>query len=209
MKHAKCTKVLSQRSALGSEQLLGNDSFEKPVDTSGDFRVFSNGAGPPPNGSGMQCQWRIPDISQELKNSRKHPYRPLVSPVWSTQPCGYCMQAFLYPNGCKDSLRGNTSIFIKMVHGNYDDSLKWPLDATLTFCLIDSLHDNARPWVRNCRSNPDCPCFKQRPPPLPHSAPEMNIASGFLNFIPIDNLEKYTKDDTIMLEMSLRPNTIF
>ncbi|CAI8055482.1 TNF receptor-associated factor 5 [Geodia barretti] len=199
--NAKRAEVLAQKRALESEL---NFSEETTKSTSGDFSVFSTGAGPPPNGSGMQCRWRV-NVVEALENAKKYPNLPLVSPVWPTHPCGYCVRAYLYFNGHPESGGSHVSIFMRPVHGAYDGLLKWPLDATLTFCILDLLGKNARPWIKNCRSDPDSPCFKQRPPPPSESSPDMNAASGLLDFIPIDTLKKYTKDQTIMLEMSMKP----
>jgi hypothetical protein len=204
--NAKRVEVLSQRSALESELNFSEEKTKGTTVQDCDFSVFSNGAGPPPNGSGMQCRWRIPNVAEALENSKKYPNLPLVSPVWQTQPCGYCVQAYLYFNGHPESVGSYASILMRPVPGAYDGLLKWPLDATLTFCILDLLRKNARPWIKNCRSDPDSPCFKQRPPPPSELSPDMNVASGLPDFIPIHTLlEEFTEDNTIMLEMSLKP----
>ena len=64
--NAKRAEVLAQKHALESEL---NFSEETTKSTSGDFSVFSTGAGPPPNGSGMQCRWRV-NVVEALENAK-------------------------------------------------------------------------------------------------------------------------------------------
>ena len=204
---AKRLEALSKWSALQSQwDFSGNAGFETTKNRSLDFH-FSNGVGPSPNGSRMQCRLKISHMAQMLENAREHPDLPIETPPWPTHPCGYWVQAYIYLNGYRHSPDQNpgsqVSIFMKTLPGPYDDYLKWPLEATLTFCLLDLKGKNDHPWIKSCRSDPDCPAFKRRPP---LKSSDMNIVSGILDFIPIEKMiEDFIKDDTIMIEMSLRP----
>ena len=161
-----------------------------------DFSV----SGKPPNGSSMQCRWQIQNISKFLNDARKNHSTPLISPVWCTHPCGYCLRAYVFINGYGQYQGTHVSIFFKLVPGPNDDFLPWPLKGIFTFFLLDHFK-NLRPIMKTFQSDHSL----QRP--LVSSDSDMNIASGCPDFITIDTLsnERYVKDDALVLEFKLLP----
>ena len=202
MLNSKRLDTLSRSIAFQNGSLSSSDAMlQRKLVPRIEFAVFSKGAGPPPNGSTMQACMTIKNFSEALNDARKHPHLPLESPVWKTHPCGYCIRAFLYLNGHGDFCGSHVSVFVSVVVGPYDDRLKWPLDALLTFCLLDLETNNSRLHLRTCASDPKSLCFK-RPPQ--ESSDTTLFAAGIPDFIPIRDVQReYVKDDTIMLEFKV------
>lgn len=144
-------------------------------------------------------RWMITDVSEKIRQARKHPTKPLLSPVWCTHNGGYRVQIQIYLNGNGRCLRTHMSVFMAFRAGPDNAFLKWPVCGTMSFFLLDQERKNARPIVCSLRSDPKSSSFT-RPPQ--DSSSVMNIASGCPDFTPISTLcdTKYVKDDTIFLE---------
>ena len=164
-----------------------------------DFTVFTER---PPNGSGMQCRWHIPNVDEKLAYARENPEKPLISPSWPTGAGGCCARAFVYLNGDGRGFGTHVSPFISLVQGPDDRFIPWPMSGDLVFVLLDQEH-NARPILKRVRSERTL----QRPPPSSLDIRnEMNTAYGCPCFTPIATLsdEKYVKDNTMTWEFSFQ-----
>jgi hypothetical protein len=157
------------------------------------FNAYMEGTSPC-KGHFMRCCWTI---SRACKQSNV----PLVSPEWLTHPFGYQMKAILYPSGFGHFSGSHFSVFMFVVRGPYDDLLRWPVNGTLSFFLVDTKRKNAIPWVRSRRSDPENSPFQR-----PQELSDRIVASGCPDFIPLTKLgECYVKDNTVMIEFTFRP----
>ena len=68
---------------------------------------------------------------------RKHDFRPFY-----TSPCGYKLCFFLYPIGCGEGSKSHLSVFLKVLHGPFDDQLVWPFKCNFTVELLNQLTDS-------------------------------------------------------------------
>ncbi len=58
-----------------------------------------------------------------------------------TSPSGYKISFYVYTGGYGDGKGTHLSLFIKVLHGPYDDTLDWPLKANFTVELLNQLAD--------------------------------------------------------------------
>ena len=195
--------AVTQLAALQSELDFSTDTTTETTAPSQNFTVFSKES-LPPNGSKMECCWRIPNFSKALEDAQKLVNEYLESPVWISGPCGYCMKAILYLNGYEKHKGKHVSLFLCVQKGDYDDRNKWPLQALLTFALLDLKTKNSRLYLRSCRLDRTNPPFTR--PPQESDFLEYFTAAGLPDFIPItDMIENYVKNDAIMLEFKVSP----
>ena len=84
----------------------------------------------------------IPDFEQK-KCSNHHWY----SPPFYTHPHGYKMCLNVYANGFGVWKGSDVSVFVHMIKGEYDDSLKWPFLGDITVQLLNRIENYDRHHV--------------------------------------------------------------
>ena len=126
---------------------------------------------------------------QQKKRSNSEWY----SPPFYTHPRGYkmCLEVDANGNGCGKG--SHVSVFVFMMKGEYDDSLKWPFLGDITVQLLNQIENDARHHV-------DTVCVTAG-----HSLSkrvlegERSGGTGFPTFIPHRDLTpRYLKDDRLM-----------
>lgn len=118
----------------------------------------------------------------------------LFSPVFWTSENGYKLCARIYLDGDGPGRQTHISLFLVVMKGDYDDFQRWPFRHKVSFTILDPngqehLHDSFRP-------NPDSSSF-QRP------KKDYNIASGCPTLMELSKLDKYVKDDTMLIKISI------
>ena len=153
-------------------------------------------------------RWIITDPYEKIRHARNHPNQPLTSPEWCTHPGGYKAQILIYLNGNGRCLRTHVSVFMAFRSGYDDAFLKWPVQGTMSFFLLDQERNNARPIVRCLQSDPNSSSFSRPPQPQDHGS-TMNVASGCPDFALISTLydTRYVKNDTMYWEFCFHPST--
>ena len=66
------------------------------------------------------------------------------SPPFYTHPRGYKMCLRVYANGFGDGENSHVSVYVYMMKGEYDDSLKWPFRGAITIQLLNQTGGNDR-----------------------------------------------------------------
>uniref|UniRef100_H3B7S8 TNF receptor-associated factor n=1 Tax=Latimeria chalumnae TaxID=7897 RepID=H3B7S8_LATCH len=139
--------------------------------------------------------WKIPSVSQKVKNVILHRNKFIYSPPFYTGKYGYklCLKVFL--NGDGTGQGTNLSVFLVIMKGEYDFQLRWPFNHKVTFLLLDQVNQqHVSASFRPVNSN-----SFQRP------TTEMNMGSGLPEFFPLDKLYSqdsgYIRDDTICLKV--------
>ena len=64
-----------------------------------------------------------------------------LSDVFYTSRSGYKMRVEIYPNGRSRCKNTHLSAFIRLLKGQYDDSLDWPFKGTVTLELLNQSED--------------------------------------------------------------------
>ena len=107
-----------------------------------------------------------------------------------------CLRA--YPNG--DGIGNGThlSLFFVIMKGEFDALLKWPFQQRVTITLLDqsTLKDHI-----SLTFKPDSQSTAFQKP-----ASEMNVGSGFPQFVSVDKLRtptNYNRDDTLYIRVAV------
>ena len=97
---------------------------------------------------------KIEDLEKVLKNGEpikfkftgfhenKETNSYIFSPSYYISPNGYRMAIGVYANGVGNGLNTHVSVYALVLEGRYDNKLKWPFVADLTFTLLNQLEDN-------------------------------------------------------------------
>eukprot|EP00731_Ephydatia_muelleri_P006718 Em0003g966a len=79
---------------------------------------------------------RLPEFSKKKEANKIWP-----SPGFYTHPNGFKVYLRVYPNGHSDRAGTHLSVFMKLMSGDNDDNLVWPLRATFTVTLLNQIRD--------------------------------------------------------------------
>ena len=116
------------------------------------------------------------------------------SPPFYTHPRGYKMCFNVYANGYGGSKGSHVSVFVNMMKGEYDDSLKWPFLGDITIQLLNQIEDDDRHHVRAFCINVGDSLSKRV-----LEGERAAKATGFPTFISYNSLTpRYLKDDCLM-----------
>ena len=116
------------------------------------------------------------------------------SPPFYTHPHGYKMCLNVDANGNGDGNGSHVSVFVNMMKGEYDDSLKWPFRGDITIQLLNQIGDDDRHHVNTVHIIGDTN-ISQRVLKRERSAGGF----GIYGFIPHRDLTpRYLKDDCLM-----------
>lgn len=74
----------------------------------------------------------LPTFSVYQANGSWWQSRPFYS-----HPCGYKFRMEVKPSGCGSGAGSHLSVYVHVMKGEFDEKLKWPLNATIGFKLID------------------------------------------------------------------------
>ena len=97
-----------------------------------------------------QYQVGIPlyPIELTMTNFKQHKEdRNIWSPPFYTHPMGYKLCLMVYPGGFNHDSNTHVSVFLRLMKGEYDDQLKWPLRGTFKVQLL-SQNGDERVWVK-------------------------------------------------------------
>ena len=85
---------------------------------------------------GQQITFKLAKYSEEKACSLEYCFEPFF-----TSPTGYKICFFIYLNGGGEGVGTHISVFIKILHGPYDDQLEWPFCGVFKVELLNQLAD--------------------------------------------------------------------
>ena len=86
--------------------------------------------------------------------------KPWYSPPFYSEPGGYKLCLRIDPRGMLDGKESHLSVWVYVMKGRFDDSLKWPFTGKVTVQLLNWLHD--RGHIQNIVSFDDAAGDKVR-----------------------------------------------
>ena len=85
---------------------------------------------------GQQTTFKLAKYSEKEACSLKYCFEPFF-----TSPAGYKICFFIYLNGGSKEIGTHISVFIKILHGPYDEQLEWPFCGVFKVELLNQLAD--------------------------------------------------------------------
>ena len=87
--------------------------------------------------TGPQVTFKLSGYTEKKKKSSPYYFEPFF-----TSPCGYKMNLMVCPNGNRTSIGTHISVFTNILHGPYDNQLKWPLKGVFSIELLNQLENS-------------------------------------------------------------------
>ncbi len=81
--------------------------------------------------------FKLNGYREKKDNKVCHYFQPFFSSQY-----GYKLCFFVYPNGCGKREGTHLSVFVKLLHGPYDNNLSWPLKGVFKVELLNQLTDS-------------------------------------------------------------------
>ena len=131
---------------------------------------------------------------QKKKENNEH----VRSPSYYTSPNGYHMALRVDANGLGPGRGTHVRVGARILKGEYDAQLKWPLIGKITFTLLNQLEDkNHRQYILGLTAEKNAQVGREwgYPQFIPHSA---------LDYDAVNNTQ-YLKDDTLYFTISVEP----
>jgi TNF receptor-associated factor 2 len=134
--------------------------------------------------------WRIGGFREKMADAQSERQTSIYSPAYYTSASGYKVCVRLYLNGDGTARGTYISIFLVLLHGEFDHLLTWPFSYRVSFCLCDQLTalqaDGSPPPKHIIESfRPDTKSISFEKP-----RSDMNIASGIPRFFPLMYFEQ-------------------
>ena len=138
--------------------------------------------------------WKIEGYQRKRQDAISGVKTALYSQPFYSAQHGYKMCAKIYMNGDGFGKDSHLSLFFVVMRGEYDALQTWPFQKKITMMLLDQ--GNGDHMIDAFHSDPQSSSF-QRP------KSDMNIASGFPLFMPLDSLNnrQYIKDDVMFVKI--------
>ena len=122
----------------------------------------------------------------------------LSSPFYSS-PQGYKMRILVYANGHNEGAGTHVSMYTRIIKGEYDDTLTWPYNGTVTLTIINWKDDNHIKTTIPFRNDEIC----GKKPVMGKN----NEAIGYFTILPHDELygelygnnSQYIKNDMLYI----------
>ena len=143
------------------------------------------------NSCNGHLDWTIPEIKHQLKNAYSGKTLSLYSPPFYTSLFGYKICLRLHLLGDSIGKSTHLSLFFVVMRGEFDSLLKWPFENKVSLRLLN--RSGGRDIVDTFCPDPSSSSFKK-----PES--DMNIASGFPQFMPLKTFMNFICDDTIDIQ---------
>ena len=122
------------------------------------------------------------------------------SPDFYTHKKGYEMRLEISPNGRANFVGKSLSLYVRLVKGEYDDSLKWPMNVEIPIEIVNWKR-NSQHFLKTVRfGEASLACKSQVPVGENHASDSW----GFVNFCPHETLLKHTRDIQYVQDDCLR-----
>ncbi|XP_012269867.2 TNF receptor-associated factor 6 isoform X2 [Athalia rosae] len=139
--------------------------------------------------------WKCSSFRDKLTAMTNDSLKMFYSPGFYTSPNGYRLCARI--NISSKDFR-YLSLLIHVMHSENDDALDWPFNGSISFVLVHPA--NSENNIRETTvSKPELEAFRK-------PTCELNKRSfGYTEFVMIKDLVEFTKDDTLILRIEVKP----
>ena len=143
--------------------------------------------------------WKIDNYKEKLKEAEDGKQIAIYSPSFYSRQGGYHLKTKVYLNGDGFGEGSYLSVYIMVCKGEFDNILKWPLDAKFTFTLINQEPTTGSHYIDGFRSDMQSSSFRK-------PSEDNNIATGSPLFLSHKALKScsFIKDDAIFLKTSIK-----
>uniref|UniRef100_T1IS07 MATH domain-containing protein n=1 Tax=Strigamia maritima TaxID=126957 RepID=T1IS07_STRMM len=143
--------------------------------------------------------WKVENFTQLQLNAKSGTEEEVYSEPFYTSEFGYKMRLRLEPNGNGEGKGTHLSIFLQVMKGPNDAILKWPIEYSADFSLIDQLnHKNDYSY----KIESDLIKLREY---YVKPVTEFNIPLGICKFISFGKLKPlHLVDDTIFIKLDLK-----
>lgn len=144
--------------------------------------------------------WRISSFSRKLRKIQSGAHEdPFISEPFTTGPYGYRVSVWVYLNGRGKGASNSLSIYVRIMSGEFDPVLIWPIKPIYTFMLLDQTADASQRRHH----------IRVRDLSVKHGGidrpkkEDKSVIVGFDDFIVHEELEKnnYLVDDTFFIRV--------
>jgi len=143
--------------------------------------------------------WRFKNFMEALKSMREKPNTLYYTPGFYTSAAGYkvCGRINMSANN------HNLSLFIHMMRGDFDDTLRWPFTGHITLSLVHPTN----PALTIClkmKSSAEFEAFRRCSYENSNEVPALNPrAFGYAEFVTINEILEngFIKNDTIVIKI--------
>ena len=145
--------------------------------------------------------WKISNFKQQLADCKIKGNYEMKSEPFYTSRYGYKLGASVFLDGNGSGEGTHLSLYIKVLHGEYDNILEWPFRMPITFRLIDQCSDPEKQQniVESFVPNPSWKHFQK---PVKDADP---MGFGYPKFVAHDVLKHatYVRDDAIFIKITV------
>ena len=141
-----------------------------------------------------QPEFTITGVSKHMKYDT-----PYISPPFYTHENGYKLRLSIYSNGSGSGAGTHVSIYFRLLKGEYDDNLKWPMNITIQLTILNWCKDDTH--IIKSRNISDAR--------VTGSNKEASSARGFPQFCTHSTLltaseaTKYVEDDCMRISLNI------
>ncbi len=144
--------------------------------------------------------WRINSFSRKLRKIQSGAHEdPYISEPFTTGPFGYRVSVWVYLNGRGKGASNSISVYVRIISGEFDPVLVWPIKPVYTFMLLDQNHDASQ---RHNHTRTRDLSIKHGGIDRPKKE-DKSVIVGFDDFINHEELEKknFLVDDSIFIRV--------
>lgn len=151
--------------------------------------------------------WKIADYLRKMQEAKLRNNHEFFSPPFYTHRYGYKLQVSAFLNGNGSGEGTHLSVYIRVLHGEYDNLLEWPFSFKVTFSIMDQSDPSlSKPQHITETFIPD-PNWKnfQKPLNSRNSMDESSLGFGYPKFISHEEIKKrnYIRDNSIFIRASV------
>ena len=175
--------------------MFQNSSQDSLSSTGSNPSLMSRSSLPPQR---AEFVWRINAFTKKLKRVQSNTYdEPSRSEPFTTGPNGYRLSMWAYLNGRGKGLDKCLAVYVRIMAGEYDPILQWPVKPCYTFQLISQAQE----------ANKRLDLVRVRDLSIKHNGimkpqkDDKSIIVGFDDFIVHEDIEKkeYLADDSLFI----------
>ena len=144
--------------------------------------------------------WKVKDFDKILQQAKNGSKKEVYCIPFYTGKQGYKLAICIRPEGEMTKRNRYLSVLLRIMKGNFDAVLPWPLRCDITFTLIDQ-QDNL-----NERQNVSQSCLAE--PPFERPISNYSFSDrGFSAFVSHKKLmtRRYIVNDTLFIQVDVRP----
>jgi len=135
--------------------------------------------------------WKVYKFNNKFDRAKEFDEQPLFRCFYTSK--GHKLKMCLYLDGFDDELGESTSIGFQTEDGSFDDTIRWPMRASISACVIG---EDDIPYFGDCvYTNENNYCFKRNN--------EDSIPLFIGDFIPQDDIYDYIVNDILTIKVTV------